>query len=153
MNWTELDIRPASPDEVMQVAALVNAAYEKWIAVIGDKPRPMLADYDALTAQGRVYCVRHSDELAAVLVLWPVDGALYIDNLAVSPAHQKQGIGAHLLEFAESQARSLGLPLLRLCTNQKMLYNQAYYARHGFSETARESAPDGRHVVWMEKQV
>ena len=43
------------------------------------------------------------------------------------------------------------LRLLRLLTNEKMEYNQNYYRKQGYSETHRETFPDGRRAVWMQK--
>ncbi|MBL8161167.1 MAG: GNAT family N-acetyltransferase [Anaerolineae bacterium] len=146
-----LTIQLAAPDEIREIQALVNAAYSKWIDVIGGKPRPMTADYGTLIAQQRVYAVREEAELVAILVMWQEDDALYIDNLAVAPAHQQQGIGDRLLLFAEQTAREMNLPALTLITNEKMLYNQAYYLKHGFVELRRETLATDRRIVRMQK--
>lgn len=145
------NIDMAVAEDSAEVAALVNAAYSKWIEVIGGIPMPMTADYDALIAQQCVYRVREGGALVGVLVIWREQDALYIDNLAVSPAQQGRGIGDQLLTFAEQKARELKLPMLTLLTNEKMLYNQTYYRKHGFMETRRETMPNGRRAVWMHK--
>ena len=41
-----MDLRPATPDDVPAITALVRAAYEKWVPLIGREPMPMQADYD-----------------------------------------------------------------------------------------------------------
>ncbi len=153
MTHPSLEIRHATPEEIAQIAAIVNAAYTKWIDVIGGKPMPMTADYHALIAQQRVYSVRDGLELIAVLVIWQADDALYVDNLAVDPAHQGRGVGSQLLTFAERKAREMQLSKLTLCTNEKMTYNQAHYAKHGYFEIRRETTPNGRRAVWMQKQL
>lgn len=146
-------IRLALAGDTQAVKEVVDAAYSKWIPVIGVKPLPMLADYPALIQRGFVHVMIESERIIAVLVIWPLDDALYIDNVAVHPDHQRRGIADTLLTFAEQQARGAGFHLLRLVTNEKMVYNQAYYLRHGFAETRRDLTPDGRRVVWMHKSL
>lgn len=149
----KLDIQQATPAEMAEVVALVDAAYTKWIEVLGGKPMPMTTDYAPLIAQQYVYSIREGSELVAVLVIWPEEDTFYIDNIAVSPAHQGRGIGAQLMAFAEQQARALNLPRITLMTNIKMEYNQAYYIKHGYVEIHREVLPNGRIGVWMQKQL
>ena len=149
-----MTIRLAEPKDAAAVSQLVNAAYSKWIPVTGREPMPMLADYPALIAQQVVY-VAEDGEIVGVLVIWPMNenNSLYIDNLAVRPDHQRLGIGEFLLNFAEGQAREMKLPILSLMTNEKMEYNQAFYRKHGFAETRRETISEGRRAVWMHKPV
>ncbi|MFN8376844.1 MAG: hypothetical protein U0694_28725 [Anaerolineae bacterium] len=45
----------------------------------------------------------------------------------------------------------MGLRKLTLLTNEKMVYNQTYYLKHGYAETRRELMPNGRRAVWMHK--
>ena len=146
-------IQVATADETTEISDLVNRAYTKWIEVMGGKPRPMTADYNTLIAEQHVFSAREGTELVGVLVIWHIDDALYIDNLAVAPSHQGQGIGHKLLNFAEQKVRELNLNTLTLMTNVKMEYNQAYYRKYGFTETRREMMSNGRSVVWMAKQL
>jgi GNAT superfamily N-acetyltransferase len=146
-------IRLARPDESSTIAEIVDAAYSKWISVIGRKPVPMLADYPSLIQRGVVYVLPHERRIAGVLVIWPQDGAMLIENVAVHPDFQKLGIGRKLLDFAEQCARETGLNKMALYTNEKMVYNQQYYGKIGYSETKRELTPDGRRIVWMHKTI
>lgn len=150
---SNLTIRPATALEAETVAALVDSAYSKWILVIGRKPAPMLADYPALIQQGFVHVLDKDRSIIAVLVIWPVEDALYIDNIAVHPAHQRRGIGDTLLNFAEQKAHEAGFQMMRLLTNARMEYNQAYYRQHGYIETRREPTADGGSIVWMHKSL
>ena len=153
MTNPTFNVHPATADEAANIAALVNAAYSKWIDVIGGKPMPMTVDYAALIAKNCVYSVREEADLVAVLVIWPLDDALYIDNIAVAPTHQGRGIGDRLLAFAEQKARELKLDRLTLLTNEKMVSNQIYYRKHGYAELRREIMPNGRRAVWMQKDL
>src|SRR4051794_19928358 len=103
-------IRPAVPADEPAIAACVNAAYVHYIDRIGKPPAPMLADYGALIAQRVVYVLPGDAGLRGVLVAFPADGSLFIENVAVDPRHQGQGLGAHLMAFAEDLARAGDLP-------------------------------------------
>jgi GNAT superfamily N-acetyltransferase len=64
------------------------------------------------------------------------------------PAAQGRGIGARLLDLAEDRARGLGLPEIRLYTNEAMTENLAYYPRHGYTETHRAEEDGFRRVYF-----
>lgn len=147
------DIRLARAEEREAVAAVVDAAYSKWIPVIRRKPAPMLADYDKLIADGVVYVIAPDDAVIAVLVIWPIADALLIENICVQPGQQRGGIGRALMDFAEGKARSAGFDRVRLYTNEKFEANQAYYRKLGYAETRREITVDGRRIVWMHKDL
>ena len=153
MTTPDFPIRLAIANEASEIAALVKAAYRKWVQVIGVEPMPMLADYGALIARNHVYCIREATGLVGIVVIWPVDDALYIDNIAVAPSQQRRGIGDRLLAFAEQKAHDMGLNKLTLLTNEKMVSNQIYYGKHGYVETRRETLPNGRRAVWMHKDL
>jgi len=43
---SQFSIRHTVPSDAAGVTACVESAYEKWIAVIGKKPNPMLQNYN-----------------------------------------------------------------------------------------------------------
>lgn len=146
-----MQIRLANLSELDAVKECVNAAFSVWIDVIGDKPRPMLADYKALIEQEKVYLALLKDEIVGILVMWLEHDSLYIDVLAVNPKEQKQGIGLRLLKFAETEAMQREQNKITLCTNAKMQSNRDYYAKLGYQEFRHDKLDDGRGIVWMEK--
>ncbi len=79
-------------------------------------------------------------------------GHLLLENIAVLPAAQGQGIGSRLLALAENQARNLHLSEIQLYTNEAMTENLAYYPRHGYIETHR-AEQDGFQRVFFRKRV
>ncbi len=146
-----MTIREATAAEAPAVAALVDRAYARWVPVIGRKPLPMLDDYDARIAARQVF-VLADREIAGILVIEDHPDHLYLDNIAVDPSRQGQGIGRLLLDFVDARARALGHRLLKLHTNVLMLSNQALYARHGWVETHR-GTEQGINRVYMEKRL
>jgi GNAT superfamily N-acetyltransferase len=146
-----MGIRPAEPADRTAVETIVQAAYEPWAEVIGIQPLPMVADYGELITSGRVH-VLENGHIDALIVLEECDGVLLVENVAVRPDRQGRGLGRRLMAFAEFRARSLGLPALRLYTNEKMISNIALYESLGYRETGRETI-DGRHAVHMRKEL
>jgi ribosomal protein S18 acetylase RimI-like enzyme len=145
-------IRPARSDEAFWVRALVRRAYALYIPRMGKEPAPMLADYGVLIAKGEVHVLEEGGEAVALIVIYPKDDALFIENIAVDPVAQGKGYGRALLDFAEQEARRLGLEALRLYTNAAMTENLAFYPGRGFRETERREE-DGYKRVFFEKRV
>ncbi|WP_445515533.1 GNAT family N-acetyltransferase [Streptomyces sp. NEAU-174] len=128
-------IRPATADDTDAVKAVIDAAYRPYVARIGLRPAPMDADHAADIAAGRVFVT--GDPVVGVLVLVAEPDHLVLENIAVHPDAHRQGVGRHLLTFAETQARALGLPEIRLYTNALMWENQEIYPRYGYEVTER----------------
>jgi GNAT superfamily N-acetyltransferase len=146
-------IRRANPGDREAVEAIVAAAYSPYIARIGKPPGPMLDDYTSLIAEGAVSVSEAADgEIAAIIVLLPKPDHLLLDNIAVRPDRQAQGLGRRLIEFAEAEAQRLGYRELRLYTHAKMTENIALYLRLGFIETARGHEA-GYDRVFMTKRL
>ena len=150
---SDLHIRRAAPADAPAIDALTQAAYAKWVPVIGRKPLPMLADYGEAVRAHRIDVIDAPDGLAALVELEPFPDHLLIVNLAVRPDRHGQGLGSRLLEHAEDVARSLGLPELRLYTNSLMAKNIALYGRRGYVVDRREERGPGWTTVHMSKRL
>ncbi|HKX07383.1 MAG TPA: GNAT family N-acetyltransferase [Stellaceae bacterium] len=145
-------IRPARPTDADWARALVRRAYALYVPRMGKEPAPMLADYAALIASGEVHVLEDAGAPAALIVIYPKDDALFIENIAVDPSAQRKGHGRALIAFAEREAGRLGREFLRLYTNARMTENLTYYASLGFRETERREE-DGYSRVFFEKAV
>ncbi len=133
------------------IAGIVVAAYTKYIARIGKPPGPMRDDFSARVASGTVFVAeRDGGDIVGLIVLLPQEDHLLLDNVAVAPEAQGQGVGRILIDFAESVARNSGFTELRLYTHQMMHENIALYARLGWTETGRH-AQDGFDRVFFRK--
>lgn len=169
-------LRPAVAADVEHIRVLVDAAYSHYIARLGKEPGPMLENYGALVAQGKVtVCTTgqpvaaaaavvtgrgeeeeqdHDREILGLLVLVPqtAEGAMLLDNVAVAPRAQGQGVGKLLMSFAEHRARQEGLSTVKLYTHVLMTENIGLYGRLGYRETGRVSEK-GFDRVYMEKRL
>jgi len=122
------------------------------VPLIGLRPGPMDADYEAIVREGRAWVAEADGAVAGVLVLEVLDDHALIENVAVDPRCQGRGVGRALLAFAEERTAQLGLSELRLYTHVKMTANQAIYARLGYREDERR-AEQGFARVFMSKRV
>jgi ribosomal protein S18 acetylase RimI-like enzyme len=150
-------IRLAAPQDQGMIEEIVRQAYEPWVTTIGARPGPMDADYADLIAANRVHVVARagdvgSDDVAGLIVLIPEADVLVLDNVAVRPRLHGQGFGRALLNFAEEEARRLGLPAVRLFTHEKMTANIDLYNAIGYVETGRQEI-DGGQLVHMRKHL
>jgi len=148
----DVQVRRADPSDVAAIERIVHAAFDKYVARIGRQPAPMSADYGAAVASSRVWVIEADGEVAGVVVNEVHDDHLLLDTVAIAPNAQGHGFVALLLARAEDDARELGLPEVRLLTNQAMTENQSFYPRHGYIETAR-GRQDGYDRVFYAKRV
>lgn len=134
----EPSVRRATPADVPAIAALVSEAFALYVPRLGRRPAPMDDDHGAHVARGEQWVLE--DDAGAVVgcvVLARRDDHLFVDNLAVAPGRQGEGLGRRLLEHADAEAERAGLPELRLYTNAVMTENQAIYPRLGYECSGR----------------
>ncbi len=145
-------IRPARAGDAEAVRDLVERAYAPWVAIVGRRPGPMDDDYAKHIAAGEVFVLDREGAIAALCVLLAGAGHLLLDNVAVAPERQGEGLGRAMVAFAEAEAKARGYGELRLYTHERMAANVALYARFGFVETHR-AVQDGFSRVFMAKRV
>ena len=146
------DIRPAEAQDAAAVSECVRMAYAKYVERIGREPAPMLADYEAMIGAGEAWVLTGNGEMLGVLAMRPDEDYLFVETVAVRPDRQGKGRGRRLMAFAEEKARKLGLPEIRLYTNEKMWENFSFYEGLGFEETGR-CFDEGYRRVFMRKRL
>jgi GNAT superfamily N-acetyltransferase len=142
--------RLAIEEDLSAVEAIVRAAYSRYVPRIGREPAPMLDDYVALIRERRVHVLDWSGRVRGVVVLIPEADTMLLDNVAVAPDAQGQGLGRKLLAFAEQAAWDAGYGSIRLYTNEVMTENIALYSRLGYCETHR-GEENGLRRIYMTK--
>jgi ribosomal protein S18 acetylase RimI-like enzyme len=143
-------IRQAQPTDQGAIIACVHAAYAKYIARMGKKPAPSLANYALLIAQEVVYVLANEEGIQGVLVMMPQERSMFVENVAIDPRFQGQGLGRVLMTFVEQQARRYRLDEIRLYTNELMTENLHFYRQLGFEEEERR-IEDGYHRIFLRK--
>ena len=143
--------RLARPEDADALRRIVREAYAHYIERMGKLPGPMLDDYAKRIKDGQAWVLEVDGTIAGLVVLEDDgQGALLLDNIAVAPSAQSQGIGRRLVTFTESEARRRGCKQVRLYTHVLMVENIALYGRLGFRETGRVSEK-GFDRVYMAK--
>jgi len=144
-------IRPANRDDVDRLAAIARAAYLIYVSRIGKEPAPMVADFAALIAEGKVWVVGDT-AVDGFIVMFEQNDALQVDNVAVDPSQHGNGFGGQLLDFAEAEARKRQISKITLYTNVLMSENLSFYPSLGYREIGRRKE-DGFDRVYFSKSL
>ena len=123
-------LRPAHPDDATDLAAVAAAAYARYVPRIGRPPAPMLADYGQVLATAEVWVADDDGRPVGFAVLTEHPGHLLLENVAVHPDHQGQGIGSALVAAVLVTADLGGEPSVVL------LGDPGWYAHFGFQTAA-----------------
>ena len=143
-------IRRATTADLAGIRQLIADSYEKYIERIGRPPAPMTADYAATLEHARMWVLEVGGAIVGALVTEDRGDHLLLETIAVAPGAQRSGYGRLLLDRAERDAAELGLPEVRLYTNEAMAENLTFYPRHGYRETGR-AVQDGFRRVYFSK--
>jgi ribosomal protein S18 acetylase RimI-like enzyme len=143
-------IRKATAEDTARIGAIARAAYAKYVPRIGREPPPMVADFAAEVAAGHVAVIATAEAVDGYMIAWPETDAYLVDNIAIDPARQGEGLGRQLIDHAVGEARRRRLPAIRLYTNAAMTENLSMYAHMGFVETHRavEKGFDRVYLRW-----
>lgn len=99
------------------------------------KHYPLPAEQSTFLAQRDkgIFFARWQGELAGQIILFKNwNGYAYIDDIAVSPAFRRRGIGHRLIDQAVTWAKQRGLPGIMLETQNTNVTACRFYARCGF---------------------
>ena len=143
---SEYKIRLAGPNDAPAIDALTHAAYSKWVPLIGRNPLPMNVDYDEAIKTHRFDLLHSGETLAALAETYEAEDCLFLENLCVSPAYQRQGMGQLLLAHVEDIARAASRDLIRLDTNKLFTGNVDLYLRVGYVTDWEKPVQGGVHV-------
>jgi ribosomal protein S18 acetylase RimI-like enzyme len=142
-NWR---IRSGSKDDAARIKSIARAAYTHYIARIGREPAPMVADFAAEIAAKHVVVIEINGLIVGYMIAWAESDGYYIDNIAIHPARQGEGLARRLIDHAVREANRFRLPAVRLYTNVAMTENLSMYAHLGFVETHRAWENDFHRV-------
>jgi ribosomal protein S18 acetylase RimI-like enzyme len=148
-----VEIRLAEAEDVEPIADIVERAYCGYVERIGMRPGPMNDDYGEKVRGGHTFVADDDGGVAGLIVLVEMPNHLLVENVAVDPGRQGEGIGRELLAFAEERARAAGIDTLRLYTHEKMSENLALYARLGYEEDERRYVEYGFYRVFLVKHL
>lgn len=144
-------IREATPHDVARLSEIARKAYRPYVCRIGREPAPMIADFRKLVKQKKVW-VLEAEDISGFIVMYPIDGSLQVDNVAVDPENHGRGYGGDLIAYAEAYGRAQGFDKTTLYTNAHMTENLSFYPSLGYREIGRRRE-DGFDRVYFSKQI
>ncbi len=147
-----LRLRNAGVDDVQAIRWIADRGYQRYAAVLGKKPAPMVADFKKHVQEDWVIVVEQGNVLVGYAVLLLRGSSALLDNIAVDIGVQRQGVGKALIDHIEQHLLRLGHDRYELYTNAAMTENISWYARLGFVETRRVEE-HGFKRVYMQKQL
>jgi GNAT superfamily N-acetyltransferase len=134
------EVRPMTAADIETVRAIGIAAGERFgsiddprIAACADDPPFSAEELTTFIAEQRAFVATDGDEVVGFLVLEQLADAAHIEEVAVSPEHERRGHGTALLDTANEWARALHLAALTLTTFRDVPWNRPYYERRGFT--------------------
>lgn len=98
-------------------------------------------------ADGRLIVIDHGGLPVAAVIFSPVDGAAYIEEIDVLPAHAGYRLAARLIDDVAKRSAALGLPCLTLSTFRAVPWNAPYYRRLGFNDMAEADLGPGHLAI------
>lgn len=149
---SSVSIRPARTEDASEIRALVRDAYALYIPRMDREPAPILADYSSLIDTGFVTVAEQSGSIRGILVSYPRDGHLHVENVAVAADGQGTGVGRALMAHAERTAGEKNLPAIELYTNEVMTENIPFYTALGYAITSR-TVEDGYKRIYFRKEL
>lgn len=148
-----LEIRRAQVEDEPAVRKCAEDAYEQYVAEIGKKPAPMVADFASLIASEHVYvAVDLADDILGFIVFFQKGDQMLLENVAVCQNAIRKGIGKRLIAYCEATAKHANLASVHLYTNEKMTANLSLYPHLGYQETERKEE-DGFNRIFFEKTI
>lgn len=152
------EIRHLRPQEIAEANAVINAAFSRYLALIGLSTDSTSNPYDYLPAavdDKRAWAaLMEGDFVGAALVDAISDKNWQIDLVGILEVHAKAGIGRALMQRIETEARERHITLLSLNTLEIVPWLWGFYQTLGFHITDRappKHGMDDNIRVYMEK--
>lgn len=145
-------IRPLTRADFDRVQALERDAgrafHEVGMPDVARDEPPSHEELERARSTGCAYVAAAEDDAPIAFILTStVDGAAHIDQVSVSPAYARAGIGASLIDFVASMARERGEAQITLTTFRDVPWNAPYYMRLGFTVLSEDHVGPGLRTV------
>jgi GNAT superfamily N-acetyltransferase len=150
-------IRAAGVDDAPAIAALVNVAFAMEREFV-DRDRTSVDEIVQMLESGAFLAVDGDAGLAACVYLEPRGTRAYLGMLAVSPSHQKQGLGRKMMAAAESYCTAYGCSTIDIRIVNRRTELPPFYRRLGFVDNGTEPFEDPFltkpcHFIRMSKEL
>ena len=132
-------IRAANRKDSRGLAQCMELAYSVYQQRMdGARLPPMDADYELEIENYPTWVVVSAGKVVGGLIMSFENEQAWIANIAVDPECQGLGIGAALIEFAQTKARDHDFTELHLATHALLHENVSLYKHLGWQETGTD---------------
>jgi len=142
-------LRPATLSDAPAIATTIAAAFAQYAGRLAPESGALSETAASITSElsnggGAIVAERNGSLLGCVMTKLE-EGDLYFGRLAVLPSARGQNLARRLVEAVEAEARTRGLPGIRLGVRIALPDNQRLFASLGYRETSREAHPGFDH--------
>jgi GNAT superfamily N-acetyltransferase len=150
-------IRLARPDEIPRLEEIEDEAGKIFLGLgLIDEALDVafaLDDLTRLVGIEQVWVACPENDIPVGMVIASVrDGAAYIEEMDVLPAHGRRGLGARLLACVCGWAEARSHAAVTLSTFRDVPWNGPFYRKHGFRDLLPSEWTPGMHAI-REKEV
>lgn len=147
-EYSAFTLRALRADEIESLRQIDSDARARYSTLSGFEK---LATAPAIAAErftnGETIVAIVGGAPAGYILMQPLDGLLYIANIAVASRAAGIGIGAALLQSAERHACSLNLPAIVLTTFRVPRWNGPWFRKHGFAPYPADETGPGLQAI------
>ena len=144
-------LRAARPADAAALARTIAAAFEQYrgklvpeSGAFGETAGSIAAEL--ATDTGGIVAEQDGAVVGCVMTRL-YEGDLYLGRLSVLPAARGKGLAARLVRAVEDEARSRGLPGVRLGVRIPLTDNLRLFESLGYREISREAHPGFKHYT------
>jgi ribosomal protein S18 acetylase RimI-like enzyme len=138
-------VRAASASDATILAATIATAFAQYrgklvpeSSAFRETPDAILAQFDNGTG---AFIAERAGAVVGCIMTEEMEGDLYFGRLAVLPAARGLGVAKKLIDAVEADARTRGLPGVRLGVRVALTGNQKLFNSLGYREISREAHP------------
>ncbi|MFF1462842.1 GNAT family N-acetyltransferase [Streptomyces sp. NPDC058330] len=146
-------IRPVRRAELPLLQDIERAAGEPFrafgMSAIADDEPPPLGVLEEYARAGRCWVAAEGpdDRPVGYLLADRVDGAAHVEQVSVTPAAARRGVGRALIAHLADRAAAEGLDALTLTAFASVPWNAPYYERIGFRTLAADEVGEGLREI------
>ncbi len=154
-----ITIRAGKISDRAAMATIAERAYAQYVAVLGKKPAPMVADFDHHLTYDTVFIAQDRGAVVGFAIITRQADGFWLDNIAAGAPGLGLGtrllrhVEAHVEAHVQTHVQTHVAPLtaqLQLYTHVKMIDNIGWYKRLGYVEVERRRQ-DGFERVYFNK--
>lgn len=142
-------LRAATPEDAPAIAATIAAAFEQYRGKLVPESGAFRETAEGIARElsngaGAIVAERNGSVVGCAMTKLE-EGDLYFGRLSVLPAARGLGLAGKLIAAVEQEARTRGLPGVRLGVRIALPANQELFHSLGYRETARKTHPGFDH--------